>query len=129
MSTATRISMALVFALVLSSCRTAPIVTPEINVASVNANGKSAAQVADAIKRGGTDRGWTIADAGPGHMTGTLNSHGRNVVVDIPYSKDSLKIVYKSSEGLRYGDGKIHKNYNKWVRNLAEAIKKQLAGS
>ena len=39
---------------------------------------------------------------------------------------DSYAIQYEDSEKLLYGNDRIHRNYNRWVRNLSEEIKANL---
>ena len=122
--------LSLSLALGIAACRSHPAVnTPEIQVSSLPTGGKlTEAQIADAIKRGGQARGWTMEDAGPGHITGTLVVREKHTAVtDISYSKTSIKIAYRDSKNLEYGDGKIHRNYNKWVELLSESIRQQLA--
>jgi hypothetical protein len=116
----------LLIALSIAACRTAPVLQPEIAVTTFSTEKRTEAQVADAIKRAGVERGWKIVDAGPGHLTGTLDVRKHQAVVDIAYSTTSVKIAYKDSTNLRYEDGEIHRNYNRWVNNLAESIREQL---
>ena len=46
--------------------------------------------------------------------------------IDIPYSADHYRIQYRDSSGLDYKDGKIHKNYIRWVRLLDRDIVRDL---
>ena len=46
--------------------------------------------------------------------------------IDIPYSADHYRIQYRDSSGLDYKDGKIHKNYIRWVRLLDKGILREL---
>ena len=46
--------------------------------------------------------------------------------IDIPYSASTYKIVYRDSRDLDYKDGKIHKNYIRWVRLLDKGILREL---
>ena len=94
-----------------------------------NANGKKLAtqQVRAAIVTAGTSLGWTMRDAGPNKLEGTLRIRTHTAVVDIPYNDRAYSIVYKSSEGLDAGSNTIHNNYNGWVQNLDRAIKTEIA--
>ena len=38
--------------------------------------------------------------------------------IDIRYTRNSYAITYRDSRELGYKDGKIHRNYNRWVNNL-----------
>jgi hypothetical protein len=121
-----RYAVLLSLALAIGACRTATVLQPEISVALVAK--LTEAQVADAIRRAGKERGWEMEDAGPGHITGTLRVRGRYLAVtDIAYSPTQIRIAYKDSQNLDYDDGEIHKSYNKWVKRLSDAIRKELA--
>src|SRR5262245_21497632 len=122
---AVRYALVSSLALVIAACRSLPVVNePTIQIST---GGKlTEAQIADAIQRRGQVRDWEMADAGPGHFTGTLHVRGHTAVTDISYSKTQIKIAYKDSENLNYDEGKIHRNYNKWVELLADSIRQQL---
>jgi hypothetical protein len=47
--------------------------------------------------------------------------------VRIPYTATSYSINYESSLNLKASNGKIHKNYNRWVHNLDHDIQLNLA--
>jgi hypothetical protein len=119
-----RIVAGVALALLVASCRTAPVLTPVIAIATDRA--VTEVQVADAIRKAGAGHGWVMVDSGPGRMTGTLDLRKHRAVVDISYSTTSVRIAYKDSVNLRYGNGDIHRSYNRWVNNLAESIKQQL---
>ena len=42
--------------------------------------------------------------------------------IDIRYTRNSYAITYRDSRELGYKDGKIHRNYNRWVNNLDNDI-------
>jgi len=108
----------------LAGCRTAPILTPQVALpASAD---RSDAEVAIAIKEAGLRYGWEMVDKGPGQIEGTLRLRRHVAVVAIPYDANGYTIEYQDSEVLRYGNGKIHRNYNRWVNNLSKDIKQRL---
>lgn len=78
------------------------------------------------IKTAAVGRGWLVEDAGPGKIKATLKSRTHEAVIDILYSKTNYSIEYVSSADLLYEDGKIHRNYNKWVKILENDINKGL---
>lgn len=45
----------------------------------------------------------------------------------IPYDTKFYSILYVKSENLDEDDGKIHRNYNRWINNLNVDIQRQLA--
>ena len=120
--------ISLVGLVVLTGCRTATV----YNVMDNPVNIKS--EVADdamfkAIKMAGLNLGWQITKVKPGLAQGQLNLRDHVAVIEIPYSKESFSIVYKSSSNLDYNASKntIHSNYNGWVQNLRNAITLQLS--
>lgn len=111
-------------ALAFAGCRTAPVYN--VNNAPVEM-GLSTEQIEEAIIKAGASLGWKIEKVAPGHMVGILDIRSHHAEVDIPYTKKSYDIIYKSSYNLKYKNGKIHSNYNDWVRNLDRAIQRELA--
>jgi len=115
-------------ALALAACQPIAIYNvADAPVTTTSGKAPSAAQVRAAIITAGTSLGWSIKEAGPGKLEGTLHLRDHVAVVDIPYSTARYSITYRSSENLMAGDGKIHKNYNSWVQNLDRAIRTELS--
>lgn len=80
-------------------------------------------QMEQCIMEGGARVNWRMRKVKPGLIEATQMSRGHVAVVDIPYTTNTYSIVYKSSQNLKYdGSGKIHKTYNRWVRNLDKEI-------
>ena len=77
------------------------------------------------IVRAGAKLGWQIQEEAPGKLVGTLTLRSHIAVVEIPYSSTNYSIHYKSSIDLNDGEAQIHKNYNGWIRNLANGINAQ----
>ncbi|EIY5065473.1 lipoprotein [Klebsiella quasipneumoniae] len=110
----------------LAGCaRTAPI--DQVNT-TVSA-GHTAAQVKDAIIKAGAQREWIMSDAGPGVIKGHLQNRDHVADIKINYSATSYSIVYVSSLNLMAANGKIHRNYNRWVHNLDKDIQVTLAAN
>lgn len=114
-------------ALLMVGCRTAPIHT--VKDAPVNppqGQAASLARVEQAIVRAGNGLGWAMKVEKPGHIVGSLSLRTHTAVVDIPYTPTSYSILYKNSVNLDHSGDTIHKNYNGWVQNLDQAIRRQL---
>ena len=110
---------AAVFVGALAGCaRTAPIA----QVHSIVSTGHTADQVKTAILKAGQKRDWIMTETGPGMIKGRLQSRDHSVQVSIPYTATSYSINYENSLNLKAADGKIHKNYNRWVNNLDHDI-------
>ena len=93
----------------------------------ITATAANKAKIADAIIRAGVATNWRITPEGDGKMTGTLNTRTHTAVVTITYDDASYRIDYKDSVNLKYKDGNIHPNYNKWVGTLDKNIRAEIA--
>ncbi len=89
--------------------------------------GLSDKQIQGAIVSGGQTRGWVVKRVGAGHMEATLFVRSHMAKVDIRYADGNYSITYKDSQNLGYANGKIHRNYNKWVQNLNMDIQRAFA--
>ncbi|ELC5004831.1 hypothetical protein RJK40_004427 [Salmonella enterica] len=101
--------------------------TPIDQIHSTVSAGHTAEQVKMAILKAGQKRDWIMTEAGPGVIKGRLQARGHSAQVSIPYSASSYSINYESSLNLKAADGKIHKNYNRWVNNLDHDIQLNLS--
>lgn len=110
--------------LMFVACTTAPIVNPSVSLTSQP--GRTTADVTNAIKAAGIRYGWEMVESGPGVITGTIHVRKHTAVVDISYDAESYHIEYRDSEQLDHLGNEIHKNYNRWVRNLQLEINSQL---
>ncbi len=89
--------------------------------------GLSDAQIVKVIQEGGATRGWIVKKVEAGHLEATIYVRSHMGKVDIMYDAAAYAIRYNSSENLGYKNGKIHRNYNKWVNNLNMDIQRALA--
>ena len=48
----------------------------------------------------------------------TLNKRDHSATVEISHNKKSYTINYLDSANLKYKQGQIHQQYNKWIKNL-----------
>jgi len=87
--------------------------------------------VAKAIRLGGAQRGWLVTRQDPGAMELTLNIRTHMAKVGVKYDTRSIQLTYLDSTNLDYEEKKgnryIHRNYPKWVNNLANDITVQLS--
>lgn len=110
----------------LAGCaRTAPV----DNIQSTVGTGHTAKQVRDAILTAGAQRKWIMNDAGTNVIRARQQSRDHVAEVRINYTATGYSINYESSSNLLASGGKIHKNYNRWVRNLDKDIQVSLASS
>jgi hypothetical protein len=129
MSKALVIAIAIATALLaVSACVQHPIYqVQDAQVVTTSGKALTPAQVRQAIVTAGTALGWTVVDAQPGKLEGTLNLRTHTAVVDIPYSATAYSIVFKRGDNLNVEGDKIHKNYNGWVQNLDRGIRTELS--
>jgi hypothetical protein len=116
----------------LTGCRGGGQIYNVKNAPVITATGKEATldQVTKAIVEAGTGLGWTMTVVKRGQIIGTLHLRSHTAVVDIPYTTKTYSILYKDSTNLQYDPEKqtIHKNYQSWIENLHNAIKRRLVG-
>ena len=115
----------MLFILVLAGCgRVQPVMNVEHTPVALNLQSK---QVKSAIYESAENRGWLVSEIKPGLIRAELYVRSHHAVVEIPYSDKFYSILYVESENLKYDDGEIHRNYNRWVNNLNVDIKRKLA--
>ncbi|OLU33175.1 hypothetical protein BVH03_05145 [Pseudomonas sp. PA15(2017)] len=71
-------------------------------------------------------RQWTVERADRGQIMALITRRSHQAEITIPYSASGYSIRYRDSHNLDYRKGKIHRNYNKWVRNLDRSIQQEL---
>ena len=115
--------------LLVAACTSAPLINMTNVAVPCNAAGKTLTsdEVRDAIIAACKKRGWVPTITVPSHqIRATLNTRGHQAVVDIDFSPKDYSISYVSSNKLNYRDGKIHRNYDRWVKTLSNSIQKNL---
>ena len=119
---ATLIALAL---LTTVSCSSKRMLTPDRTLhASIQTD---RAQMQQAIVKTLVARGWTVQKITPQLVQAQITVREQyHAEIDIPYSADHYRIQYRNSSGLDYKDGKIHKNYIRWVRLLDRDIVRDL---
>ena len=79
-----------------------------------------------AIVQGCRVRGWQPRLVEPGHIEAVLYIRSHVAKVDIRFDTKTYSIKYKDSTNLKYKNGRIHRNYNKWVQNLNNDIQSKI---
>ncbi len=120
------LTAALVSAVFMMGCRTAPVIN--IEQSEIVVDGKYTLEnVKKAIIRAGAGLGWQMKTVGSNKLVGTLHLRKHMAKVEITYNKKSYSINYKDSQNLSYDGSMIHQNYNSWVTNLNRALQVQLS--
>ena len=114
----------LLLALLLVGCgRVQPVMNVEDTPVGYNLQSK---QVKMAIMQAATNRGWIVEEVASGELNAKLHVRSHYAEVQIPFNSKFYSILYLNSDNLKAEDGKIHRNYNRWVNNLNVDIKRQL---
>ncbi|WP_039017692.1 hypothetical protein [Halocynthiibacter namhaensis] len=83
--------------------------------------------IARAIVRAGTKRGWIMQAVNNNTVRARLEVRAHTAIVDITFDRQVYNITYVGSQNLNYRNGRIHRNYNRWVRNLENDIAVELS--
>jgi len=107
----------------------APSVIENIDNSKYFEKGIARSEIASAIQRGASRKGWRTKKINNGLIEATITVRGKYFVhVDINYTGEGYKIDYKKTRNLKYNpaDKTIHPSYNKWTRILSENINMEL---
>ncbi|KAA1190498.1 hypothetical protein F0M18_11835 [Pseudohalioglobus sediminis] len=84
-------------------------------------------EVNQAIVKAATFKRWKASNLDEDTVQAKITVRGRHhATVFIDYSELSYNITLQSSDGLDEKNGKIHRNYNKWIILLDEQIQAEL---
>ncbi|TWC41413.1 hypothetical protein FBY03_102160 [Pseudomonas sp. SJZ079] len=109
----------------LVGCTSKPI--ENIQQTVPGASVRSSADMQQAIVRALNKREWLVQRVSPIDIQAEITQRGRHhAEISIPYSASQFAIQYRDSWGLDQQDGKIHRNYNRWVDNLRTDILQEL---
>ncbi|TON39841.1 hypothetical protein CGH62_05725, partial [Vibrio parahaemolyticus] len=108
-----KLYISLLLTLLLVGCgRVQPVLSVEDTPVAYDLQNK---QVKMAIVQSATNRGWTIEEVSPGVLIAKIHVRTHSAEVKIPYNNKYYSIIYLNSVNLKASDGKIHRNYNRWV--------------
>ena len=120
-----RFLLVALLALGLAACTSKPLLNPQQTLP--HSQQYSDAQLQQAILSALSNRGWKIDRVNPGKVNASINVRGRHYAeIDVIYNPSGYLIRYRNSRELDYRDGKIHRNYNRWVANLSNSILQEL---
>ena len=84
-------------------------------------------EISRAIINAGISKKWVMREERPGLINGHIQVRQHQANISIPYNTVNYSINYVSSVNLNdNGKGKIHRNYNRWIAGLNEAIQIEL---
>jgi hypothetical protein len=117
-----------IFILVLSltvgcASRTKPVYNVENQAIEYNL---SMEQVEKAIVKSGAQKKWRMMVVKPDQIIGNILVRSHKARIQVDYTEKSYAITYLESDNLLYKDGKIHRNYNRWINYLDQTIQTNL---
>ncbi|ASV36271.1 hypothetical protein CI807_08800 [Pseudomonas sp. NS1(2017)] len=121
MSSLLRVTLITLALLVTAGCTSKPILNTQHDLpadAQVSEE-KMKTVIVNALQK----REWTVQRLSPQLVQAEINVRNQYyAAIDIRYTRNSYAITYRDSRDLGYKDGKIHRNYNRWVNNLDSDI-------
>ncbi|TDV66064.1 hypothetical protein [Pseudomonas sp. LP_7_YM] len=118
-------SLVVLALLSVTACSSKPLVTPDRTLPTTLHPDQ--AEMKQAILTTLVKRKWEVQRVSPELIQAQITVRGQyHAEIDIPYTTDHYQINYRDSRDLDYQDGKIHKNYNRWVRLLDKGILREL---
>jgi hypothetical protein len=124
-------AMLLIFAIAGVGCTSNPLRNLQDQMVPNRLDGttQTVAKVEKGILAGCIDKGWSCNVVNEGLIEASLSVRQHRALAQIPYSAGNYSIVYQDSQMLDYNGKRntIHRNYNRWVNNLDDAISKRLA--
>ncbi|HEY0290077.1 MAG TPA: hypothetical protein VGC62_24225 [Pseudomonas sp.] len=125
MSSLLRASLIILALLSTAACTSKPIVTPNREVPATLQPDQ--AQMKQAILTTLVKRKWSVQRVSPDLIQAEITVRNQyHAEIDIVYTATHYQIKYRDSREMSYADGKIHKNYNRWVRLLDKGILREL---
>jgi len=115
----------LVAALSVTGCRQAPIY--DVNEVKFVEQRPSLDEVQAAVVRAGESLDWRMVPVAPGHVVADLAFKNKHfVTTDVMFDTVGFSIHYKSTQNLNYDGQYVHPAYNKWVKQLEDAIQREV---
>lgn len=111
----------------MSACRTRPVYNVVDHPIPAASQRLPLDQIGRSITEAGRRRGWRMDPSGPGQITGVLDDHGHEAVINVTYSQQAYSITLAGSTNLRQEGDEVHKRYNRWVRLLEQTIDDRLS--
>ncbi len=121
MSSLLRVTLITLALLTTAGCTSKPILNTQHDLpanAQVSEE-KMKTVIVNALQK----REWNVQRLSPQLVQAEITVRNQYyAAIDIRYTRNSYAITYRDSRELGYKDGKIHRNYNRWVNNLDSDI-------
>jgi hypothetical protein len=113
---ATLITLAL---LTTAGCTNKPVLNTQHDLPAQVSEEKMKQTIVAALQK----REWTVQRFSPQLVQAEITVRNQfHAEIDIRYTRNSYAITYRDSRDMGYKDGKIHRNYNRWVSMLDRDI-------
>ncbi|QJI32347.1 hypothetical protein HKK55_27845 [Pseudomonas sp. ADAK18] len=113
---ATLITLAL---LTTAGCTNKPVLNTQQDLPAQVSDEKMKQTIVTALEK----REWTVQRFSPQLIQAEITVRNQfHAEIDIRYTRNSYAITYRDSRDLGYKDGKIHRNYNRWISMLDRDI-------
>ncbi|MGY4491997.1 hypothetical protein [Pseudomonas sp. TE3610] len=127
MSSMLRLLLVVLMLSSVTACTSRKIITPDRTVSATISTSK--AQIKQAILSTLDARKWTVESIGNDVIRAQVVVRNKYTAkVDITYDANHYRIAYRDSQDLDYKNGKINRNYNRWVILLDRSILRKLKG-
>lgn len=128
MSSLLRATLIALTLLAVAGCTSKPVLNTQHALAA--SEQVSEEKMKQAILTALDKRNWSVQRADPRLIQAQINVRNRYYAeIDIRYTGTHYAITYRDSQELGYKDGKIHRNYNRWVSMLDRDIMAGLRAS
>ena len=87
------------------------------------------AQVGENIRRAARIQGWEVEELDEDVIYVTKRRGSHFATAAVLYDARTFSIQLRGSQYLKQGEGRIHKLYNQWVRDLEATIQREVASS
>ena len=121
MSSLLRVTLITLALLITAGCTSKPILNTQHELPANNqvSEEKVKTIIVNALQK----RNWTVQRLSPQRVQAEITVRNQYyAAIDIRYTRNSYAITYRDSRDLGYKDGKIHRNYNRWVSMLDRDI-------
>jgi hypothetical protein len=100
---------------------------PVYNVVEASFAGEASVDdVGERIRLAARLRNWKVEEYRPNILLATKNHRSHIATAAISYDADSFSIELRGSSNMKEGDGRVHRLYNEWVRDLEAAIQREI---
>ncbi len=114
------------FLTVTGCATTAPIESP---VTQNIPTGLTDNEVKGVIVTTASAREWRVSKSSKGSLEMFYARGKVSATIRVDYTTSNYTITYVSSTNMKAAGGKIHKNYNRWIRNLVKDINTAMANA